>query len=634
MNSIKTTIPHRDGHVHENNRALSYSEQNIKLAWELFFLFLLLAIYISTSYSYNISDHNEQIPIIKRLIDSSYLMNDWFVNQNDGFTVRWYFSSMLAYLANFADLSLVYFSLYVVSLILIIVGIYLISHFLFDNNLTSFLTIFLILFSVRTALGGNWIVSSILVPSTIANAFALFAIYFFMKKRLYISFLFLGIASLFQILVGMLLATILIFYLFITIRNVGLKKILLSIACYLSFAIWNIVPIILSNMSSDVSGLEVMKIIGYERHPWHYMPFQFNTMSYLLFISIMLLFIASLKYKPEKEKHKMVIVFISTILAMCAIGTIFVEIIPTPTILKLQLFKTTPYLILFAYIYIANYFRVAFTESDNITNTLIIIGTIVSFHISYSLIIFSLLYISYNKIFKRCVDRIVNKIGSKKEIYLISLLLVLTFVGFYFTIFSHFYHVYLKIQLMLMWLFIFLFIILSRIAMPKLIKINEIALSVSLVSILLIATVGGIYYDGCIQIKKPQKDFNKLECYEWIRLNTPKDAVFISPPYIEDFRLGADRAIVVDFKAFTFKDQSIIEWRRRIADVTNRIEFKFRGNRGEELRNGFMSLNESDIIGISKKYHAQYIFIENPQKLKFKVLYENENYTVYTVPNC
>lgn len=611
------------------------SVKDIKLSWMLFFVFLLFAIYVSTSYSYGISNHNPQISIINRIIDSSYLNNDWFVNQNDGFSVRYYFSSVMAYLTNFADLPIIYFSIYVISLLFIIAGIYLISHFLFNNNLTSFLTIIFILFGCRTSLGGNWIVCGILIPSSIATSFALFAIYFFMKKRFYISFLLLGIASLFHILIGMLIATILIFYLLITIRNVGFKKTLLSGVCYLSFAIWNILPtiLLLNKPSVNVSSLEVMKIIGHVRASHHYMPFQFSIMSYLLFISVMCLFMLSLKYKPEKEKHKMVMAFISTILAMCVIGTVFVEIIPVPVILKLQLFRMTPYLILFAYMYIANYFRVALTESTNLTNMLINIGVIVLFcSSSYFLIISALLYISYEKLFKQYVDKIANKIGSKKEIYLISLLSIITFVCFYFIISSDFHRIF-KILFGFGWFLIFSFMIFSQIAMPKLIKINKIVLSVSLVCILLIATIGGIYYGGGMQIKGPQKDFNKLDVYEWIRLNTPKDAVFITPPYIEDFRLGADRAIVVDFKAFLFGDQSIIEWGSRIADVTNNIEFKFRGDRSEELRRGFVSLNESDFIRISKKYHAQYLFIEKPKRLNFKVLYENDKYIIYIVPN-
>jgi len=607
------------------------SVKDIKLSWTLFFVFLLFAIYVSTSYGYGISDHNEQIPIIKRMIDSSYLKNDWFVNQNEGFTVRYYFSYVMAYLTNFADLPIIYFSVYVITLFFIIAGIYLISHFLFNNNLTSFLTIFLILFGTHTSLGGNWIVCDILIPTSIATPLALFAIYFFMKKRLYISFLLLGIASLFQILIGMLIAAMLVFYLLyllVIIRDIGFKKILLSIVCYLSFATWNILPVALLNLSSNVSGLEVMKIIGYVRHPWHYMPFQFSITSYLLFISIMCLFILSLKYKPEKEKHKMVMFFISTVLVMCVIGTVFVEIIPILVILKLQLFKIMPYLILFIYIYIANYFRIALTESTNITNILINIGVIISFYISYCLIISSLLYILYEKLFKRYVDRVANKIGNKKEIFLISLLATITSISLYFVISSYFYKIYLKILLILTWLLIFSFIVLSQIIIPKLIKTNKI-LVISLLCMLLIAIIVGVYSD--VQIKEQQKDFNKLDAYEWIRLNTPEDAVFIIPPYIEDFRLGANRAIIVDFKAFTFKDQSIIEWRSRIADVTNNIKFKFRGNRIEELREGFESLNESDFIRISKKYHAQYLFIEKPKKLNFKELYENDKYIVYIV---
>lgn len=62
-----------------------------------------------TNYQYFIPNHNEQIPIINRIIDLSYLKNDWFVNQNDGFSARYFYSAAIAYLTNFFDLPIVYF---------------------------------------------------------------------------------------------------------------------------------------------------------------------------------------------------------------------------------------------------------------------------------------------------------------------------------------------------------------------------------------------------------------------------------------------------------------------------------------------------------------------------------------------
>ncbi len=119
-------------------------------------------------------------------------------------------------------------------------------------------------------------------------------------------------------------------------------------------------------------------------------------------------------------------------------------------------------------IYIANYFRVALTESTNLTNMLINLGVIVLFcSSSYFLIISALLYISYEKLFKQYVDKIANKIGSEKEIYLISLLSIITFVGFYFIISWDFHRIF-KILFRFGWLLIFSFMIFSQIAMPKL----------------------------------------------------------------------------------------------------------------------------------------------------------------------
>ena len=79
-----------------------------------------------------------------------------------------------------------------------------------------------------------------------------------------------------------------------------------------------------------------------------------------------------------------------------------------------------------------------------------------------------------------------------------------------------------------------------------------------------------------IQTDIQQKETENDKLYEWIQGNTPNDAIFIIPPTMEDFRLRANRAIVVDWKAFPFKDSAIIEWRDRIFDVTNNQENNLR----------------------------------------------------------
>lgn len=57
--------------------------------------------------------------------------------------------------------------------------------------------------------------------------------------------------------------------------------------------------------------------------------------------------------------------------------------------------------------------------------------------------------------------------------------------------------------------------------------------------------------------------------YDWIRAETPDDALFIIPPGQERFRLYTRRSIVVDFKTFPASTITAIgEWRRRLEEVT------------------------------------------------------------------
>ena len=54
---------------------------------------------------------------------------------------------------------------------------------------------------------------------------------------------------------------------------------------------------------------------------------------------------------------------------------------------------------------------------------------------------------------------------------------------------------------------------------------------------------------------------------------TPEDAIFIVPTDLEWFRVEADRAIVVDTKAFPYRPIDALEWRRRIASLSEDYPF-------------------------------------------------------------
>ncbi|GIV59048.1 hypothetical protein GQ464_015755 [Rhodocaloribacter litoris] len=53
----------------------------------------------------------------------------------------------------------------------------------------------------------------------------------------------------------------------------------------------------------------------------------------------------------------------------------------------------------------------------------------------------------------------------------------------------------------------------------------------------------------------------------WARTQTPEEAIFAVPPSIDSFRAGARRGIVVNFKAYPFRDALMDEWYRRLTDL-------------------------------------------------------------------
>jgi len=341
-------------------RTKSQTQKKIEIPFSISIslTFFTFCFYLSERYKFGISDHNEQLPIIYRILNNSYLINDWFVNQTEGFSPRFFYSHFIAFFARFLDIELLFFIIFFIFTLLAIISIYGISWELFNNHLVSYLSIVVLLFGPHLALGGNWIFGSILVPSTMARGLALLAIYLFIRKKDLYCFILLGVAAFFQPLISLLTSLILLFSILLIYEKPvkqKIKKTVVDFAIYSLFGVWGFIPLLFT--SSDISNIEIFNILTNIRHPHHFCPFSFPITDYVLFFLMLLLFIVvlMLHMQPvEKIKNRFVIVFTLLILFTGVIGTIFVEIIPVPLIGKLQLFKINSYIAVFSIIFIVN----------------------------------------------------------------------------------------------------------------------------------------------------------------------------------------------------------------------------------------------------------------------------------------
>jgi hypothetical protein len=103
--------------------------------------------------------------------------------------------------------------------------------------------------------------------------------------------------------------------------------------------------------------------------------------------------------------------------------------------------------------------------------------------------------------------------------------------------------------------------------------------------------------------------------------------VFLAPPDLGIFRLAAERALVVDFKAFPFQAAAMLEWRRRLADSygdTDAVGWKAL----DELREHYREVDANTLARSRERYGASYAIVPRTAPTAAPVVYENARYKV------
>lgn len=134
-------------------------------------------------------------------------------------------------------------------------------------------------------------------------------------------------------------------------------------------------------------------------------------------------------------------------------------------------------------------------------------------------------------------------------------------------------------------------------------------------------------YDKFVNGKKDSFE----EIAGWIYLNTPKDAIFITPPIKYEFALIAQRAQIVTYKCVPV-NKKVILWKHRMEDL-NGGKFKQEGKNWmyKELKINYPKLEENAIRDMKNKYNAEFILTTNKEYKGFDIIYENELYTLYRI---
>lgn len=96
---------------------------------------------------------------------------------------------------------------------------------------------------------------------------------------------------------------------------------------------------------------------------------------------------------------------------------------------------------------------------------------------------------------------------------------------------------------------------------------------------------------------------DEAELYAWMR-GTPRDTRFLTPPDVEKMRYHGQRAIVVDWKSNPIIPGELLEWYKRLEDVTGRPGFAG----GRDL-GGYDAMDRARLDTLRARYGFDYVIV-------------------------
>ncbi|MYB57894.1 MAG: hypothetical protein F4X51_16005 [Gemmatimonadetes bacterium] len=123
----------------------------------------------------------------------------------------------------------------------------------------------------------------------------------------------------------------------------------------------------------------------------------------------------------------------------------------------------------------------------------------------------------------------------------------------------------------------------------------------------------------------------KASLYKWVRTHTDKDALFVVPvDRMTQFRLFAQRAIVIDWKGCPYFPSEYDVWLKRLQDVTGSTELGVRKMRDQ----GYRELDSVRAQFLLDAYNVQYVVMSLRQRNNirlrpFDLVYAKDGYAIY-----
>lgn len=569
------------------------------------------------------------IPFILKSADPSLFANDLFVNSQS--TYNSYYFTLVGWLSRHLDLGVLFAVLHGLIVYAAALSFFALSMTLFKERKAAYLSVFLLLIpksAVSLALAGINI--GFPEPSAFVAPFLLLAILLFFKGAYRTASMLCGAIFYFHGMEALLVSVMFCFYFAARIKKlppgIVAASVLLLALPVLPLA-WKMLSAGFFEFSApgDVARwLEILRL----RSWFHLFPLSWGISDWFNYSGWFLWAFIVYRYAKPSPKQEMAVDFIKAIFLLCAFSTVFTEFFPVPAVIKLVFWRSTRFFLFLLVIYIGHY--LAEFQARSAAAALLAACSIAAIFLGlYKLIVcLALLHLAFETRSGKPASRFFAGAGlAGLSMFLLGTLLqpenglplpqklvLFTDIG-------------------LKNLVIFSLLAFSAFSCFRSLKAGRSRAAIAALAIMAfsVVAIGRLWVEKAAAAEKAiNGDWRAAQL--WARENTALDSVFITPAYLEGFRIHSRRSVVMELKdgapalysvPFAFK------WWQRVED------FGYKGGGeggalGAEMKRLYGNYSENDIKKLSDKYKASYFVAESGSRYKFRELYRNGHFSVYS----
>jgi len=531
------------------------------------------------AYQYGIGDASITIPFAKLAADPRLYPGDYLLAQRPYYyTFLW---TAVGWIHAHAGLSFMalYLTGYALALFGTFVAVHELSMTLFGRRDVAALTLVFLLVSKHT-LGSVYTIESVFSTRQAATPLLLFALSAFLRGRMAWSGVLLGLAYLVHPITAHYVVAM-----FVAAGVVGLapwsrRRVITALACFAVVAspliAWRLThtPRAERLLTPDPRWLEAIHL----RSAHHMLPSTWNPVNW---VQVVLVITACTigwwwgRDRVQPERHRMMRVFATTVLVLCAVGLVFAEPIPVAAVLIAQPLRSFQFMEYFAMLYGAYFVATELPAARSVLRALAVVAIGVA-------------------LFPAPHFR-----PESVVVYLIAAAMLLAY----------------------------------REARPA--AVRRIALAG--IALLAGAAAGALHValrDGQGFSAADAQPPAWLDVQDWARTRTSRGAEFIVPPTIEaDFRVESERGVYADYAdggLLNGNPEFGIEWLRRLRALG------MQHDRIAGLEPAYAALDAATVQSIAHELngrHRPVYFVTDTaaQPLPFHVRYRNSSYVVYEV---